>query len=170
MQTGLYALYASKTHLCMLCEDTTPKKTAYNAYKKTVWLRSRAEMLKMYVVGDAYKVHTSEHEHIRRVKREKFFLLFLLYTACFYIFNCPRFQAFIFYYSRLRAFTDPIKNLIARFLGSQLSSHSAIIANCHPMRLVCIVCIKKPTMHAMRRHNSEKDCIQCIQEDSLAQE
>ena len=55
----LYALYASKTHLCALCEDITPELTAYNAYKKTVWLRSRAEITKMYAVRDAYKAHTS---------------------------------------------------------------------------------------------------------------
>ncbi len=42
----------------MLCRNTTPELTAYNAYKKTVWLRSRAERLKMYAVGDAYKAHT----------------------------------------------------------------------------------------------------------------
>ena len=53
----LYALYASKTHLCTLCENTTPELTAYNAYKKTVWLRSRAERLKMYALKDAYKAH-----------------------------------------------------------------------------------------------------------------
>ena len=42
----------------MLCEDITPELTAYNAYKKTVWLRSRAERAKMYAVGDAYRLHT----------------------------------------------------------------------------------------------------------------
>ena len=55
---NLYALYALKNRLCMLCEDTTPELTAYNAYKKTVWLRSRAESTKMYALKDAYKVHT----------------------------------------------------------------------------------------------------------------
>ena len=54
----LYALYASKTHLCALCGNITPELTAYNAYKKTVWLRSRAESTKMYAVGDAYRLHT----------------------------------------------------------------------------------------------------------------
>ena len=75
MDRSLYALYASKNRLCTLCEDTTPELTAYNAYKKTVWLRSRAESTKMYAVGDAYKVHTeciqvsaSEHEHIKSKK------------------------------------------------------------------------------------------------------
>ena len=56
---NLYALYASKSSLCMLCENITPELTAYNAYKKTVWLRSRAEGTKMYAVGDAYRLHTS---------------------------------------------------------------------------------------------------------------
>lgn len=54
----LYALYASKNRLCALCEDITPELTAYNAYKKTVWLRSRAEGMKMYAVRDAYRLHT----------------------------------------------------------------------------------------------------------------
>ena len=47
-----------KNRLCTLCGNTTPKKTAYNAYKKTVWLRSKAERTKMYALKDAYKVHT----------------------------------------------------------------------------------------------------------------
>ena len=54
----LYALYASKNRLCTLCENTTPELTAYNAYKKTVWLRSRAEGTKMYALKDAYRLHT----------------------------------------------------------------------------------------------------------------
>ena len=78
----LYALYASKNRLCTLCEDTTPEKTAYNAYKKTVWLRSRAESTKMYALKDAYRMHTSAYKHIKRVK-ERFFLLLLLYVVCF---------------------------------------------------------------------------------------
>lgn len=59
-------------------------------------------------LGTAYKVHTSEYKHIRRVKRERILLLLLLYIVCLYIFYCSRFQAFIFYCSHLRAFTDPI--------------------------------------------------------------
>ena len=42
----------------MLCENTTPELTAYNAYKKTIWLRSRAESAKMYALKDAYRLHT----------------------------------------------------------------------------------------------------------------
>ena len=49
----------------MLCENTTPELTAYNAYKKTIWLRSRAESAKMYALKDAYRLHTSEYEHIK---------------------------------------------------------------------------------------------------------
>ena len=54
----LYALYASKNRLCTLCEDTTPKKTAYNAYRNANRRVRRAERLKMYAVGDAYRLHT----------------------------------------------------------------------------------------------------------------
>ena len=41
----LYALYASKNRLCMLCENITPKKTAYNAYKNANRRVRRAERL-----------------------------------------------------------------------------------------------------------------------------
>ena len=41
----LYALYASKTHLCTLCKHTTPKKTAYNAYRNANRRVRRAEGL-----------------------------------------------------------------------------------------------------------------------------
>ena len=85
----LYALYASKNRLCMLCEDITPELTAYNAYKKTVWLRSRAEGTKMYAVGDAYKVHTGCIQAYKRVKERNSSSTF--YTACFFIFHCSRF-------------------------------------------------------------------------------
>ena len=54
----MYALYASKTHLCALCEDITPKKTAYNAYRNANRRVRRAEGTKMYAVGDAYRLHT----------------------------------------------------------------------------------------------------------------
>ena len=90
----LYALYASKNRLCTLCGNTTPKKTAYNAYRKTVWLKSRAEKAKNVCsrgcIQTAYKVHTSEHEHIKEGK-ERILLLLLLYIACSSIFYCPRF-------------------------------------------------------------------------------
>ena len=67
---GLYALYASKSSLCTLCKHITPELTAYNAYKKTAWLRSRAEGTKMYAVGDAYKVHTECIQAYKKRKRE----------------------------------------------------------------------------------------------------
>ena len=54
----LYALYASKNRLCMLCGNTTPELTAYNAYRNANRRVRRAEGLKMYAVGDAYKAHT----------------------------------------------------------------------------------------------------------------
>ena len=55
---NLYALYASKSSLCALCEDITPELTAYNAYRNENRRVRRAEGTKMYAVGDAYKVHT----------------------------------------------------------------------------------------------------------------
>ena len=54
----LYALYASKNRLCMLCKNITPELTAYNAYRNANRRVRRAEGLKMYAVGDAYKAHT----------------------------------------------------------------------------------------------------------------
>ena len=79
----LYALYASKNRLCMLCENTTPELTAYNAYRNENRRVRRAEGMKMYAVGDAYKciqVHTSEHKRIRRVKEgnSSFYFFFIL--------------------------------------------------------------------------------------------
>ena len=55
---NLYALYASKNRLCMLCENTTPELTAYNAYRNENRRVRRAEGTKMYAVGDAYRLHT----------------------------------------------------------------------------------------------------------------
>ena len=89
---GLYALYASKSSLCTLCKHITPELTAYNAYKKTAWLRSRAEGTKMYAVGDAYKVHTECIQAYKKRKREEFFFT-SSYTACLFIFYCPCLQA-----------------------------------------------------------------------------
>ena len=101
----LYALYASKNRLCMLCENTTPKKTAYNAYKKTVWLRSRAEKAKMYAVGDAYKVHTKCIQAHKRVKREEF-LFYFFFILPVSISSTARFLGNHFYCSRLQAFLN----------------------------------------------------------------
>ena len=64
----LYALYASKNRLCALCENITPELTAYNAYRNANRRVRRAESTKMYAVGDAYRAHTSEYEHIKRGK------------------------------------------------------------------------------------------------------
>ena len=41
----LYALYASKSFLCALCEDITPELTAYNAYRNANRRVRRAEGL-----------------------------------------------------------------------------------------------------------------------------
>ena len=69
----------------MLCEDTTPELTAYNAYKKTVWLRSRAERLKMYALKDAYKVHTECIQAYKRVKERNSSSTSSLYCLFFYL-------------------------------------------------------------------------------------
>ena len=58
MARDLYALYASKNRLCMLCENTTPELTAYNAYRNANRRVRRAEGLKMYALKDAYRLHT----------------------------------------------------------------------------------------------------------------
>ena len=42
----------------MLCENTTPELTAYNAYRNANRRVRRAEGTKMYAVGDAYRAHT----------------------------------------------------------------------------------------------------------------
>ena len=66
----LYALYALKKRLCMLCEDTTPKKTAYNAYRNANRRVRRAEGLKMYALKDAYRLHTKCIQAYKKSKRE----------------------------------------------------------------------------------------------------
>ena len=68
----------------MLCENTTPKKTAYNAYRNENRRVRRAEGTKMYAVGDAYKVHTECIQAYKRV-REEFFFYFFLYCLFFYL-------------------------------------------------------------------------------------
>ena len=105
----LYALYALKKRLCMLCEDTTPKKTAYNAYKNENRRVRRAESTKMYAVGNAYRLHTKCIQAHKRRKRERILLptsflycLFLSSTVC-------DFRHSSLYCLRFRACTDPIK-------------------------------------------------------------
>ena len=76
----LYALYASKSSLCTLCGNTTPKKTAYNAYRNANRRVRRAEGLKMYALKDAYRLHT---ECIQVYKERKegnssFYFFFIL--------------------------------------------------------------------------------------------
>ena len=78
----LYALYASKSSLCALCKHATPELTAYNAYRNANRRVRRAERLKMYAVGDAYKVHTECIQAYKRGKEREFLSLLLLYTVC----------------------------------------------------------------------------------------
>ena len=75
---NLYALYASKNRLCMLCENTTPKKTAYNAYRNEKRRVRRAEGTKMYALKDAYKAHTKCIQAYKKSKKRGFFFLLLL--------------------------------------------------------------------------------------------
>ena len=81
----LYALYASKNRLCTLCENTTPKKTAYNAYRNANRRVRRAEGTKMYAVGDAYKVHTECIQAYKRVKERNFSPTSSLYCLFLYL-------------------------------------------------------------------------------------
>ena len=60
----------------MLCEDTTPKKTAYNAYRNENRRVRRTEGMKMYALKDAYKLHTKCIQTDKEVKREKFLFYF----------------------------------------------------------------------------------------------
>ena len=76
MARDLYALYASKNRLCMLCENTTPELTAYNAYRNANRRVRRAESTKMYAVGDAYRLHTECIQAYKKSKREKFLFHF----------------------------------------------------------------------------------------------
>ena len=72
----LYALYASKSSLCALCENTTPELTAYNAYRNANKRVRRAEGTKMYALGNAYRLHTKCIQAHKRVKREEFLFYF----------------------------------------------------------------------------------------------
>ena len=82
---NLYALYASKNRLCMLCENTTPKKTAYNAYRNANRRVRRAERLKMYALKDAYRLHTKCIQAYKKRKREDSSFYFFFYIVCFYL-------------------------------------------------------------------------------------
>ena len=141
----LYALYASKNRLCALCENTTPELTAYNAYRNENRRVRRAEDTKMYAVGDAYRLHTSEYEHIRRVKERvlpstsSLYCLFLrlLLSA---IYGQSSFTACAFGRSRTPS------SLIACFLQSR---SAAIVTTCMFYRFVaCMRCMHQKTDYA----------------------
>ena len=55
-------------------------------------------------------MHTSEHEHVREGKREKFLFYFFFILSVSISSTVRDSQTIIFYCSRLRAFTDPIKS------------------------------------------------------------
>ena len=183
----LYALHASKNRLCMLCEDTTPKKTAYNAYRNANRRVRRAESTKMYAVRDAYKVHTSAYKCIKKSKKRKIPLSTSLYCLFLYLLlfassGIPQQTVNDFFTACFRR-RWAFRAFIARLTGCPPSSrpflpygHRAFLrANTHFVRpigfvawvddrkVVCIVCIKNATMRSMREHNSGIDCIQCIQ-------
>ena len=157
----------SKTNLCTLNRNTTPELTAYNAYKKTIWLRSRAENTKMYAYGNAYRLHTKCIQAYKRVKKEEFlfYLLFILPV----LFYCSRFQA-IFLTVRRFGHVRTSSDLTACPSRSRAVRNVRIMAYHPPKKLYALYAVKNEPMHAIREHNSEKDCIQCIQEESLAQE
>ena len=185
---NLYALYASKNRLCTLCENTTPKKTAYNAYRNKNRRVRRAEGMKMYALKDAYGLHTKCIQAYKKRQERIILLTSSLYCLFFYLLlfassGIPRrimnkktplpviadswiLRAFI---ARLTGCPPPSRpisclTVIARFCGRIRNPvPSASLPGWTTEKVVCIVCIKKPTMHAMREHNSEKDCIQCIQ-------
>ena len=70
----------------MLCGNTTPELTAYNAYRNENRRIRRAEGLKMYAVGDAYRLYTKCIRTLKEGKREKIsLLLLLLYCPFFYL-------------------------------------------------------------------------------------
>ena len=164
---NLYALYASKNRLCTLCENTTPKKTAYNAYRNKNRRVRRAEGTKMYALKDAYRLHTKCIQTHKRRRNGEIPLLLLLYCSCFLIFYCSRFMGdhlLLFASSGMYGYHWTVQNhLIARLSRSGSPPCSAVMADCRHMQPVCVVCIKKLPMHSMWEHNSEKDCIQCIQ-------
>ena len=105
----LYALYALKKRLCMLCEDTTPKKTAYNAYRNANRRVRRAESTKMYAVGNAYRLHTKCIQAHKRRKRERILLLTSFLYCLFLSSTVCDFRHSSLYCLRFRACTDPIK-------------------------------------------------------------
>ena len=69
----------------MLCEDTTPKKTAYNAYRNENRRVRRAEGTKMYAVGDAYRLHTKCIQAYKKRKERIILLTSSLYCLFFYL-------------------------------------------------------------------------------------
>ena len=81
----LYALYASKNRLCMLCENTTPELTAYNAYRNANRRVRRAESTKMYAVGNAYRLHTKCIQAYKKRKERIILLTSSLYCLFFYL-------------------------------------------------------------------------------------
>ena len=81
----LYALYASKNRLCMLCENTTPELTAYNAYRNANRRVRRAESTKMYAVGNAYRLHTKCIQAYKKRQERIILLTSSLYCLFFYL-------------------------------------------------------------------------------------
>ena len=121
----LYALYALKKRLCMLCEDTTPKKTAYNAYRNANRRVRRAESTKMYAYGNAYRLHTKCIQAYKRRKERNSSSTSFLYCLSFLSSTARDLRTIIFYCPRLQAFTDP-SNLIARSSRSRPPPRSAV--------------------------------------------
>ena len=119
------------------------------------------------------RMHTdciqSAYKWMRTHKRRKredssfyfFFILSVLLSSTARDFRHSSFTVRVFRHVRIPSgHSDYPSGLIA----CSFRSGSAVIHD-KPLGswLVCIVCIKKPTMHAMWEHNSGIDCIQCIQ-------
>ena len=168
--------HSNRSRVCIVCSQ----KPTYARYTRTQ-LRKRLHTMHTKTrigvsVGLRVRkcMHTEMHtERIRNaykhIKREKERILLLLsfYIVCLYIFYCSRFQAIILNCSRFQACTDPIepsetsiKPHCLFFFGSgSLPRFSSLYA---------LYAVKNQPMHAIQEHNSGKDCIQCIQEESLA--
>ena len=149
-RTGCMHCMQSKTHLCTLCGNTTPKKTAYNAYKKTIWLGSRAEDTKMYAYGNAYRLHTKCIQAHKKSKKREFLFLLSFYIACSFHLHCPRFRAIVFRLFALSGIHGPHRAILKRHQTSlsvfpdrgqsARSNHSV-----PPAKKVCMHCMQSKT-------------------------
>ena len=69
----------------MLCENTTPELTAYNAYKDANRRVRRTESTKMYAVGNAYRLHTKCIQAYKKRQEKIILLTYSLYCLFLYL-------------------------------------------------------------------------------------